>query len=49
MDLNAGQYPMGTSASSTSARYQQIAAIMNKYGFKQVANDPMHFQYASGY
>lgn len=49
IDINAGQYPMGTSASSTSPRYKQIAAIFAKYGFHQLDNDPMHFQYATGY
>lgn len=49
IDINAGQYPMGTSASSTSPRFKQIAAIFAKYGFHQLDNDPMHFQYATGY
>ena len=49
IDINAGQYPMGTSAASTSPRFKQIAAIFAKYGFHQLDNDPMHFQYATGY
>jgi len=49
VDLNAGQYPMGTSAASTSPRYKQIAQIFARNGFYQLGNDPMHFQFATGY
>ncbi len=49
VDLNAGQYPMGTSAASTSPRYRQIAQIFARNGFYQLGNDPMHFQFATGY
>jgi hypothetical protein len=49
VDINASRYPMGVSNSSTSERYQQIAQIMASHGFSQIPNDPMHFQYATGY
>lgn len=48
-DLNADQYPYGTRAQNTSARFKKIAAILDSYGFKQLPKDPMHFQYATGY
>ncbi|ODT79838.1 hypothetical protein ABS71_00730 [bacterium SCN 62-11] len=49
IDLNAGQYPMGTSASATSPRFKQIAQIFARNGFYQLGSDPMHFQFATGY
>ncbi len=48
-DINADKYPMGTSAARTSARFKQIAEILDQHGFKQLPTDPMHFQYATGY
>ncbi len=49
VDINASRYPMGVSNSNTTERYQQIVEIMASHGFSQVPDDPMHFQYATGY
>lgn len=49
VDINAGLYPMGTPVSQTSEGHKQIAAILARYGFHQLPNDPHHFQYATGY
>lgn len=48
-DINADQYPYGTRAQNTSARFKKIAEILDSYGFRQLPKDPMHFQYATGY
>lgn len=47
VDLNAGSHPMGRSRQTPGQR--QIAAVMARHGFHQLRNDPMHFQYATGY
>lgn len=47
VDLNAGENPFGRS--SQNQGQQAIAAIFRKWGFRQLPNDPMHFQYATGY
>jgi hypothetical protein len=47
VDINAGQHPMGSNRQTQGQR--QIAEIMAKHGFKQLPNDPMHFQFATGY
>jgi len=46
-DINASQNPMGSS--KQTAGQSQLAAIFEKYGFHQLENDPMHFQYCTGY
>ncbi len=46
-DINAGSNPMGRS--KMTADQSKIAAVFKKYGFYQLPNDPMHFQYATGY
>lgn len=46
-DINAAENPMGSSRQTAGQR--QLAAIFAKYGFYQLPNDPMHFQYATGY
>ena len=47
VDLNAGSHPMGRSRQTPGQR--QIAEVMRRHGFHQLRNDPMHFQYATGY
>jgi hypothetical protein len=47
VDINAGQHPMGSSKQTPGQR--AIAEVFAKHGFKQLPNDPMHFQYATGY
>jgi hypothetical protein len=46
-DVNASQNPMGSSKETSDQA--QIAQIFAKHGFHQLPNDPMHFQYATGY
>jgi len=46
-DINAGSNPMGRS--TMTGDQQRIAAIFKKHGFYQLPNDPMHFQYCTGY
>jgi hypothetical protein len=46
-DVNASQNPMGST--HQTAGQKQLAAIFEKYGFYQLPNDPMHFQYCRGY
>jgi len=46
-DLNASQNPMGSTKQTEGQR--KLAAIFEKYGFYQLPNDPMHFQYCRGY
>ncbi|MHC9542224.1 MAG: M15 family metallopeptidase [Vulcanimicrobiota bacterium] len=46
-DVNAGSNPMGSSKMTDDQR--KIAAIFEKHGFHQLPNDPMHFQYCTGY
>lgn len=46
-DVNASQNPMGSTRQTAGQR--QLAAIFEKHGFHQLKNDPMHFQYATGY
>lgn len=47
VDLNASENPMGQSRMTEGQR--QLAAIFVRYGFYQLPNDPMHFQYCTGY
>jgi len=47
VDINAGQHPMGKSSQTPGQK--AIAEIFAKHGFKQLPNDPMHFQYCTGY
>jgi len=47
VDINAGSHPMGSSKQTPGQR--AIAEVFAKHGFKQLPNDPMHFQYATGY
>jgi len=47
VDLNASENPMGQSRMTAGQR--QLAAIFLRYGFHQLPNDPMHFQYCTGY
>ncbi|PKL41623.1 MAG: hypothetical protein CVV41_17885 [Candidatus Riflebacteria bacterium HGW-Riflebacteria-1] len=47
IDINASQNPMGSSRMTSGQR--QLAAIFQRYGFYQLPNDPMHFQYCTGY
>lgn len=47
VDLNASANPMGSSQMTAGQR--QLAAIFQRYGFYQLPNDPMHFQYCTGY
>jgi hypothetical protein len=46
-DVNASENPMGSTKQTAGQR--QLAAIFEKYGFYQLPNDPMHFQYCRGY
>jgi len=46
-DVNASENPMGSTKMTEDQR--KLAAIFEKYGFKQLPNDPMHFQYCTGY
>jgi hypothetical protein len=46
-DINASENPMGSSKQTAGQR--QLAEIFAKYGFYQLPNDPMHFQYCTGY
>lgn len=46
-DINASENPMGRNTGT--AGQQQLAEIFAKYGFHQLGNDRMHFQYATGY
>lgn len=47
IDINASANPMGSSV--TNAGQQKLAEVFNKYGFYQLPNDLMHFQYCRGY
>lgn len=47
VDINASANPMGQSRMTEGQR--QIAAVFQRYGFYQLPNDPMHFQYCTGY
>lgn len=47
IDINAGENPMGSS--NMTAGQRQLAEVFKKYGFYQLPNDPMHFQYCTGY
>ncbi len=47
VDLNASANPMGSS--SMTAGQRRLAEVFKKYGFYQLPNDPMHFQYCTGY
>jgi hypothetical protein len=47
VDLNASQNPMGSS--NMTAGQRQLATIFQRYGFYQLPNDPMHFQFCTGY
>ncbi len=47
VDINASENPMGSS--KQTAGQKKIAAIFAKHGFHQLPNDPMHFQYCTGY
>ncbi len=47
VDLNASENPMGSSQMTDGQR--QLAEVFRKYGFYQLPNDPMHFQYCTGY
>ncbi|RCK75783.1 MAG: N-acetylmuramoyl-L-alanine amidase [Candidatus Ozemobacter sibiricus] len=47
VDLNASENPMGSSRMTEGQR--QLAEVFRKYGFYQLPNDPMHFQYCTGY
>jgi hypothetical protein len=46
-DINASGNPMGSS--KQTAGQKQLAEVFAKYGFYQLENDPMHFQYCTGY
>ncbi|MDQ7826919.1 MAG: M15 family metallopeptidase [Candidatus Eremiobacteraeota bacterium] len=46
-DINAGANPMGSSRQTAGQR--ELAQVFEKYGFHQLENDPMHFQFATGY
>lgn len=46
-DVNAGENPMGSSRQTAGQR--KLAEIFQKYGFYQLPNDPMHFQFCTGY
>ncbi|MBF0543927.1 MAG: SH3 domain-containing protein [Candidatus Riflebacteria bacterium] len=47
VDINASENPYGQSRQT--AGQQRLAAVFAKHGFHQLSNDPMHFQYATGY
>jgi len=47
VDLNASANPMGSS--NMTAGQRRLAEVFKKYGFYQLPNDPMHFQYCTGY
>lgn len=46
-DVNASENPQGSTWQTEGQR--QLAQVFEKYGFHQIPNDPMHFQYATGY
>lgn len=46
-DVNASENPQGSTRQTEGQR--QLAAVFEKYGFHQIPDDPMHFQYATGY
>jgi len=46
-DVNASQNGMGKSTQTPAQK--QLAQVFAKYGFYQLPNDPMHFQFATGY
>ncbi|OGK08820.1 MAG: hypothetical protein A2W80_01570 [Candidatus Riflebacteria bacterium GWC2_50_8] len=47
IDINASENPMGSSRMTAGQR--RLAEVFRKYGFYQLPNDPMHFQYCTGY
>lgn len=46
-DVNASSNPMGKNTQTPEQK--QLAQIFAKYGFYQLPNDPMHFQFCTGY
>lgn len=47
VDINARENPMGRSRMTYGQ--SKLAEVFKKYGFHQLKNDPMHFQYCTGY
>ncbi|MDQ7826197.1 MAG: M15 family metallopeptidase [Candidatus Eremiobacteraeota bacterium] len=47
-DVNAGQPGNGFNTSYPTEDQNQLAEIFEKYGFKQLKNDRMHFEYCTG-